>query len=172
VSLLARKISRAKWELTDGIGDGEIPADAVTADLKTNRNALSFWTCNEEDLKSVVLALAAGSDRIDKLEIAWIKRDVVLSEGLVLDGTLGNTPYVGMRSQHVDSTGLDLMRLGTVARLISEALSAKQYLRMTMKEVRMLIAQAVDGQRVLLEELKPKVREDIEKIRRSATGEK
>ena len=45
MSVLARKISRAKWEATKDLGDGEIQADAVSADLRTMGNTLSFWRC-------------------------------------------------------------------------------------------------------------------------------
>ena len=40
---LARKISRAKWPATRELSVSEIPADAVTGDLRTQNNALSFF---------------------------------------------------------------------------------------------------------------------------------
>ena len=43
--VLARKIARAKWEPKPELGNDEIAADAVTADLKTTGNTLSFWRC-------------------------------------------------------------------------------------------------------------------------------
>ena len=42
---LARKVSLAKWSKKDELAEGEIPADAVTADLRTQDNKLSFWRC-------------------------------------------------------------------------------------------------------------------------------
>jgi hypothetical protein len=46
VPVLARKVARAKWEPRSDLGDGTIAADAVTADLRTTENTLSFWRCN------------------------------------------------------------------------------------------------------------------------------
>ncbi len=40
---LARKITQAKWRPKEGFADGEIAADAVNADLRTQDNSLSFW---------------------------------------------------------------------------------------------------------------------------------
>ena len=63
MAVLARKISRAKWEASDDLGEGEIQADAVSADLRTTGNTLSFWRCtsaSETDLQRVILALTAA----------------------------------------------------------------------------------------------------------------
>ena len=64
MSVLARKISRAKWEATKDLGDGEIQADAVSADLRTMGNTLSFWRCasaSDDALGRTVLAMAAAA---------------------------------------------------------------------------------------------------------------
>ena len=70
---LARKITRAKWVSAD-LDSGEIPADAVTADLRTKNNTLSFWQCGdgtEEGLNEAVLALAAAGQRVENIDIVW-----------------------------------------------------------------------------------------------------
>ncbi|HVQ74450.1 MAG TPA: hypothetical protein VMT79_02820 [Candidatus Binatia bacterium] len=40
--VLVRKVTRAKWERREELGQGEIPSDAISADLRTTDNALSF----------------------------------------------------------------------------------------------------------------------------------
>ena len=40
-------ITRPKWQPKDGLALDEIPADAITADLRTANNALSFWQCGQ-----------------------------------------------------------------------------------------------------------------------------
>ncbi len=73
MGFLTRKISLAKWQGNGDLDDSEIQADAVTADLKTTGNALSFWareSVEDDDLQRAVLALATGLERIDKLDIA------------------------------------------------------------------------------------------------------
>lgn len=42
---LARMISRSKWEPKSRMHAEEISADAVTGDLRTQDNSLSFWRC-------------------------------------------------------------------------------------------------------------------------------
>ena len=57
------------------MGAGEIPADAVTADLRTNGNSLSFWECGDgkkPDVEGAVLALASAQDRLEKVEMVWV----------------------------------------------------------------------------------------------------
>ena len=67
---LARKITRAKWNPKNGLSAGEIPADAVTVDLRTRENSLSFWRCGlgeKEQVEEAALAIAAAGDRVDSL---------------------------------------------------------------------------------------------------------
>ena len=64
---LARKITQAKWRPKAGFAEGEIAADAVTVDLKTQDNSLSFWRCPTEttqDLEKAVLAIAATRNTV------------------------------------------------------------------------------------------------------------
>jgi hypothetical protein len=64
---LARMITRPKWQPKQGLASDEIPADAITADLRTSNNVLSFWQCGEAtdpEISTAVLAIAAGRDRL------------------------------------------------------------------------------------------------------------
>ena len=50
---------------------GEISADAITGDLRTQGNSLSFWQCGiaeQDKLEEAALAIAAGRDSIDCAE--------------------------------------------------------------------------------------------------------
>ena len=88
---LARKITRAKW-VDAHLDSGEIPADAVTADLRTRNNALSFWQCGdatEEELDEAVLALAAAAQRVESIDIVWLSYDELRTDGQRLDVTAG-----------------------------------------------------------------------------------
>ena len=83
---LARKISRAKWDPKDDLADGEIAADAVTADLRTNGNRLSLWRCGDgtpEEIDDVVLALIASYDRVGVCDVAWIAEEELTAVGQV-----------------------------------------------------------------------------------------
>lgn len=142
--MLARKISLAKWKNPEW--GAEIPADAVTGDLRTSGNALSFWTIGTPtrgELEQVVLALASTADRIDKIDLTWVDRDTLASEGIDLEATPGETPVEALRGRHVDLARLDLGRLGRVATLVSQAVAGNQHQRWTKNEVlRILVAAA------------------------------
>ena len=72
---LALKITRAKWTPKPDWSEGEISADAVTRNLRTHNNSLSFWRCHTEtngDVEEAVLGSRGGRDRIDKLDIVWL----------------------------------------------------------------------------------------------------
>jgi len=73
---LARMISQVKWRQLEWINEGDISADALTCDLRTLENHLSFWQCKDgsiKEIEDVALAIASGRDKIDKLDIVLIE---------------------------------------------------------------------------------------------------
>ena len=163
---LARKISRAKWSKKSEFSEGEIPADAVTADLRTTDNALSFWKCDTTDrgvLQDAALAIAASGNRIDKLEVVWIAEKELRAHGQTLKDTDGDTPISSLRKRHVDVRKLDYVRLGDVAQQISAAIENNEHLLLTRKAVRDILVSAVKQKNVNLEDLAHKVQEEIRK---------
>lgn len=166
MALLARRVSRAKWDPAEGLNAHEVPADAVTADLRTDANALSFWRCDsssEEDLRTVALALAAAAERVDKLDLVWLARAALEGQGITLRDSDGWTPVAEMVKRHLDAIHLDLSRLSGVAEEVAGALRAGQHLRLTRKEVVDLLAEAAVAKLVDLAALEEKVRTDVEK---------
>jgi hypothetical protein len=143
---LARKITRAKWLQRPELAQGEIAADAVTEDLRTNGNALSFWRCDtgaEDQVEAVALAMAASGDRIDKLDVVWIAERHFAEDGQTWEATEGRTPVAELRRRHVDLQRLDYVRLGNVARHVAAAIESERYLRLSRRRVRMLLVAAV-----------------------------
>ena len=164
---MARKITRAKWQHKSGIGGGKVPADAVTADLRTQSNSLSLWECGDatpEDVEAVALALAVAGDRIDKIEIVWFSDDELRAIGLRISQTHGRTPIAEMASRHYDAQNLDYEQLGIVADCVAKALSDDQYKRFTQRRVRDLVSIAVQQGKVSLEDLVDKVKHDVERV--------
>lgn len=162
---LARKITRAKWESREGFAAGEIPADAVTADLRTTGNTLSFWKCEpppDDGIRAVVLALATGADRIDRMDLVWVEDDAFRANGIALNPSEGRTPVTSLHGQHVDLIRLDLGRLATVATLVAEALTRNQQRRFTRREVIEIVVEAIHHDLLSVSELDPRVREEIE----------
>lgn len=163
---MARKITRAKWQPNSGLG-GKIPADAVTADLRTQGNSLSLWECGEatqKDVEAVMLALAAAGDRIDKIDIVWFSDDELRASGLRICQTPGRTPISEMSNRHYDAQSLDYEQLGTIADCVTKALLNGQYKRFTQRRVRELVSAAVQQGKILLTDLNGKVRSDVERM--------
>ena len=148
---LARKVTRAKWATTESFSKGEIPADAVTVDLRTQQNSLSFWRCPtdvERDIEEAALAIAAAGDRVDRLDIVWIADEELQADGQSLKDTAGRTPVTDMVAMHVDVSRLDYVRLGNVARGVAAAIEANRWRRLTRRRVKALIEEAVEQGRV------------------------
>ena len=80
---LARKISLAKRSKKSELEVGEIPADAVTADLRTQDNKLSFWRCGDGkrvEIEEAALAIAAAWESVDKIDVVWLAADELRSD--------------------------------------------------------------------------------------------
>lgn len=161
--VLARKVTRAKWEPAEALGPGELAADAVT-DLRTRENALSFWRCEssqEADLERAALALAASFERADKIDLVGVDEHAISAAQLSTRSTPGETPIRALQSSHVDVERLDYVRLGRIAHLIADAVPTA-HVRITKRRVLELLAEAVTAGELLLEQLQQKVRAEVE----------
>lgn len=161
---LARKITRAKWG-EQAIPVEQLAADAVTADLRTQNNTLSFWRCGSarpEEIDAAVLALAAGSERLDKVELVWLSEEDLRADGLTLSETKGRTPVPSLAEQHVDVQGLDYGGLGRVARRILSALAKDCCQRTAKAKVKRILAKAIADKRLQREALQPKVAAEVD----------
>ena len=130
---LARKIARAKWDakrnIERGLEEGEISADAVTGDLRTQKDTLSFWRCHtgaNDDIEDAVLAIAAAGERLDKLDIVWLADNELQADGHTLKDTKGRTPVADLTEKHVDICKLDYVRLGKVAQRVAAAIEEQR----------------------------------------------
>ncbi|MCY4209919.1 MAG: hypothetical protein OXE97_02540 [Gammaproteobacteria bacterium] len=170
---LARKITRAKWESQHELSADEIPADAITSDLRTRGNSLSFWQCGIAErgqLDEAVLAIAAGRDSVEKVEIIWLAEDELEADGQTLKNTEGRTPVTGLSRSHVDVCGLDYVRLGKIAHGIVRALKEERHLKLSKIRVRKLLTSAVGQRRIDVNDLGDKVRAEIMQSLQSGNG--
>ena len=164
---LARKISRAKWEIKPSMGQDEISADAITGCLRTQDNALSFWQCNlnEEDVTEVVLALVTSMQRIDAMQIVLLHRNELEADIFTLKSTPGNTPIDDLHSRHRDVVNLDMKRLCALAEKIATKVRGdSDCYQFTRVKVREILHQAVKTGRVRIDQLQDKVQGEIRKI--------
>lgn len=163
---LARKISRAKWEAKRDLSEGEISADAVTADLRTQSNTLSFWRCGigaEVEIEDAVLAIAAAGKHVEKLDIVWLDEDELQTDGQTLRDTEGRTPVTELIDRHVDICRLDYVRLGKVAHRVMTAVKNKQCTRLNKRRVTEILVAAVEQGRVNLDGLQEGVQKEVNK---------
>lgn len=164
--LLARMISRAKWERKEWMSEGEISADAVTADPRTQNYKLSFWrsgTGTENEIENVALAIAAGRDKIDKVEIVLIDDKDLKHDGQIIKASDGRTPIGSLVKLHVNVTRLDYCRLGKVARRVASAVEADQCYRVTRRRVERLLVTAITRSKVLqIEKLNKNLRVHVQ----------
>ena len=162
---IARKVSSAKWlRRSSELAQGEISADAVTAELRTKLNALSFWRCGSGasgEVESTALAIAAAADRIDKVELVWLSDEELLEDGQTLEDSLGRTPVADLVDSHVDLRRLDVMRLGQLAKRVAEALAEGRCRRLTKRQVKRLLKNALEQNRLVLAQLSPRIRDEL-----------
>lgn len=166
--LLARVISRAKWEQKKWMDEGQISADAVTADLRTQNNSLSFWRCadgTDEEINNVALAIAAGRDKIDKVEIVLIDDEDLKTDGQTIKTSDGRTPVESLVRLHVDVTQLDYCRLGKVARRVASAVAADQCHRIPKNRIAKLLVTAITvGEILQIGKLNEKLRLQVQEL--------
>ena len=161
---LARRVDLAKWGPKDGLSEDEIPADAVTINLKSSSNRVSFWgmeSDSDDNINDVVLVLAAGRDTIQKVEIAWIECEDLQTSGVMIEQSEGKTDVADMVDRHYDLCQLDYTRLGEVAQLVSSSLQDERYKRVPEARVEQLLVSAVEQDRVALTDLREAVQERL-----------
>ena len=164
--ILVRRYTPAKWKPSQGLPQGVIPADAVTVDLQTSGNTLSFWKCSSaenDELDESALAIAAAKEHIETIDLFWIPQRTLLEESLTMQATLGRTPVKDLKNRHVDVSSLDYEQLGKVARHVATAIKGQQCRRITRKEVKDLLIVAVREKRVGLNDLKEHVRNKLQR---------
>ena len=162
--LFVRRIGQMKWRGARPVDSpGRVPADAVTADLRTQENCLPFWTCDEVgDIEEAILAIAAAAPGLDSIDVVWIEDDEHRFAGYGRIRTEGNTPISEWKHRHFDLTALDYTGLGLVASAIVEAIDAERCRRFPRLRVKEMLAEAVSRQKLRLDDLKPKVRSAVE----------
>ena len=141
---LARKVSPAKWRTADWASPERLPADAISADLRTTANTLSFWRADVEGHgdESAILALLGTMQRVEKIDIAFV--DDTLIEGAASQSTLGDTLVENLRDLHVDLVDLDHSLLIKTAFVIGREIFASTTMRLTKAQVKGRLQKAVN----------------------------
>ncbi len=143
MSLLVRKINRAKWEpLPEDLK--LLQADAMTGCLRTTSNRLSFWVIEEvEELWKAGLAIATAHDHLESFDVVVVQRSRLESRGLLCEPSKGRTYFELMRHAHVDLVDLNVAKLAAVAREVVEAYPATSK-RFTISDLKPLLLDQIE----------------------------
>ena len=161
MSLLVRKINKAKWMQNDIRSAEDVSADAITNDLKTQGNTLSAWQVAEETIADAVLAIVASHQQLDTIDVVFLDPSSLESNGIMLQSTLGNTPVKNLIDQHIDICDLTYRTLGTVAEQIALALKEGKVVRYTKGKIKNLLKDAIDQGRLQMNDLNESLRKRL-----------
>jgi hypothetical protein len=161
---VARKISRAKWELKPFMTGREIGADAATCCLRSSDNKLSFWKCcsDTSDIEEVLLAVASPMNEPDAVDIVWLESDMLIQDDFLLKCSDGVTPVKDLVHRHVDVIELTCNRICRLGEHIAnEVRIGKNWRRFSRNRVKAVICEAIKSNRLSLGDLKEKMKLEI-----------
>ncbi len=157
-------ISVAKWRQSEWMSEGDISADALTSDLRTLENNLSFWRCKEasiKDIEDVALAIASGRDKIDIVLID----DSDLKNDCKTKDFKGRTPVETLVHLHVDVLELNYYRLGIIARSIVSATADDQCYRVSRKRIETLpVTAIIEEERLFIGNLNDRLLPQVQRL--------
>ena len=164
---LAHKISYAKWSKVLGLPVNQIPADAITVDLRTHENTLSFWKCGDNQvtratLEEVSLAILTELNKAAKIYLIWLSKETLEQDGYDIRQTDGKTKVPDLFSFHYDVCNLNYERLGDMACRVQKAVSDGHWKQFRRDEVLEIAATASRRGRLDTAKLKPKLRCEVE----------
>jgi hypothetical protein len=145
LSLLVRKISRAKWpnvhtELKDFPGD-------VFVDLRTSNNELSVWSIDnidELDKAIIALAVAPKNSSIENIDVVWVDEKLFEAARIPINNEFGDTAATAYRTLHRNIYGITYSSLGKVAEIISKSILEDNRRRIPKREVISIVKKAID----------------------------
>ena len=165
-TLLVRMISFSKWrQCTENpnFKAEDLCADTVTSDLRTRNNTLSNWIItNINNMDDAVLVLASERQRLEKLDLLWYEYEENKLK-FVTRSTPSQTIIEDMRDKHVDIVNLNYGKLRNVIICFIEAITENHYKTFSKKEVKNILLNAIKDNRLDINKLYPKVKEELQK---------
>lgn len=159
---LLRLIKRHRWYIEPAqpfLDAGNFPADPL-ADLNTENNILSVWQIDngQSNLDRVVTALAANRQFADKVDYALVEQSAVDDLGIQIERAFGQTPDNHANGWHRDLRQLSATNLVGLAKAI---LDENKRGRISAKEIKRLLRDAVESGHVSFDELQPKLQQSL-----------
>lgn len=149
MTLLVRKINKAKWCVESLGSPDQIKADAVTNCIRTKGDTLSFWAVEDESkLDEAVLAIAASNDSLDTFDVVVIPINVFQDNGFTIAETPGRTRCADLVGCHRDLAQLTLAHLNVLSTHISEHVFHSKSRRYRLSQLKELIKKAIADGRI------------------------
>ena len=143
----ARKVKRARWERAASSAEESFFAEAIKSDLTDETGTLSFWKCDdtEQGVTQVILAIASAHAHLETTDVILVPLADLTEAAASVTPTTGRTPFTAMADRHID-VAANSAQIALIAALFVKAINANQCRRMTRRQIRNGIAQAVlDG---------------------------
>ena len=132
----------------------------MLAEFSTDHNKLSVWRIEkEEDLNDVFVAMASNRPSIGKLEFAKIFPEDI--SDLSFDDEEGDTPTFGINQKHGNILDLNYVTLGDVILCIAHSIDKNGTIMRTRSQVRSLLVDAYKNHKLDIENMEPKVAQEI-----------
>lgn len=132
MAYLVRKISITRWP--DGVNNvfksvDEISADAITKDLSTENNELSWWKIDDlSEMKmigySIISKFSRRQANVKLVAISYEDAAKVLSIKHTPEN--GDTAIPKIKEKHYDVYGINYNKLGLLGQMIAQATSLKE----------------------------------------------
>ena len=138
-----------------------MPADPLADFANTTENRLSVWFVgdDERNLNDVLAALAASREKADKLDYLLFPLDHLALAGIETRETDGHTPDGDVNALHRDLVHLSAAKVLALATAVwQKNLGPK---RTDERRAVQFVSEAVRSGRILLERLRPKLRDEV-----------
>jgi hypothetical protein len=162
MSLLVRKINKAKWMQNDILSGEDVSADAINNSLKTTDNTLSAWqVAGAEAIEDAVLAIVSSHKHLDTIDVVCLDPSSLESNGIMLQSNPGGTPVRDLIDRHIHICDLTYRTLGTVAEQIVHALKEGKDERYTKGKIKNLLKNAIKLRRLQKDDLDESLRRKL-----------
>lgn len=155
---LLRKVKQERWHFEPAT---PLPAEPLT-DLNAIANELSVWALEDNlgNLDEIVVGIAANSESLSKVDVAWIQEELIARLGLSVVSSVGITVFTPALQLHRDIIELKAENLLHIASAIRGNATYKLFTRPT---VRSLLLREVKSGRLAITDLKPRVQDELRK---------
>ncbi len=160
MSLLIRKINRAKWPENDNQNVEDISADAITNCLRTQLNGLSVWEIpSKNELQDAVLAIASSQHHLEAFDVIPLRTEYLTEQGIDIDNEAGGTPIKDLIKMHRNLAHLSYSKIGIIAH--HAATNIEQARRFTKVQLKEILQKAISEGRLEVDKLCESVRNKI-----------